>query len=92
MKNKSRSKGPSNCGNFIWYEALFKIGKFKGVRRHSEAITFGKSKIPLQNNGTLAYYKNILYLNFAAKPTPNWERSWVAALFLSAPKSFTSSS
>ena len=34
-----------------------------------------KNKIPLQNNGTFAYYKNIIYLNLAWKPTPNCERS-----------------
>ena len=38
-----------------------------GTKRYSNPVNFsgapgfpGKNKIPLQNNGTLAYYKNII--------------------------------
>jgi len=95
-KEKKEIKRAFKLRKLYLVRRIVQSGKSLKVCRRFKKLPWSipseKMKIPLQNNGTLAYYKNILYLNFAWKPTPSWERSWVAALFLLIPKSFTSSS
>jgi len=34
IKKRRRSNGPSNCGSFIWYEALFKMVSLNGENKN----------------------------------------------------------
>src|SRR5688500_13258727 len=38
MKNSKRSNGPSNCGNFIWYEDWFTIRDKPKAKKHVQKM------------------------------------------------------
>ena len=62
------------------------------ILKCAEAILRKKAKSRYKITGLWPFIKILIYLSLAAKPTPNCDRIWVAALLWFSPNSFTSSS